>query len=117
MNDFETQKFSELEQQLKPYKKILKQAADIILVQDVSKYPIFVVHQQEISIGLPLIEKNGINFLWSINASTLEEFVTKGIIFEQNIDEFIKKFKDPNQFVCTFVLSELGAQFIFLSVA
>ena len=43
----ELEKFLRLEEQLKPYIKMMSQAADTIIVQEVSKYPIFVVHQQE----------------------------------------------------------------------
>ena len=108
-----TDKILELQKQLQPYKKILGQAADVILDENVSKYPIFVVHQQEIVIGIPLIEA-GKKFKWSVNASTLEEFVTKDIIYSEKAQEFIKNYKDPEANLCLFVLSELGAQFIFI---
>lgn len=109
----ETEQFILLEKQLQPYKKILAQAADVILDQQVSKYPIFVVHQQEISIGIELIEA-GKAFCWSVNASTLEEFVTKNIIFMDKSQEFISMYKNPEDFLCLFVLSELGAQFVYI---
>ncbi|MBK9256091.1 MAG: hypothetical protein IPM42_11425 [Saprospiraceae bacterium] len=108
-------KFLELEQELKQYKRILGQAADIIINENVSKYPIFVIHQQEVEMGIALVEgveRSGTR--WSVNASTLEEFVTKGIVFEDKLNEFRETYKDPENFLCLFVLSELGAQFIFL---
>ncbi|MBK9734861.1 MAG: hypothetical protein IPO92_07795 [Saprospiraceae bacterium] len=106
-------KFLDLHKQLEPYKKILAQAADVILDEHVSKYPIFVVHQQELSMGLPLIEAGNI-LKWSVNASTLEEFVTKEIIFSDKAPDFISTYKNPEVHLCLFVLSELGAQFIFI---
>jgi hypothetical protein len=109
----EAEQFIILEKQLQPYIKILAQAADVIMDQHVSKYPIFVVHQQEISIGIELIEA-GKEFNWSVNASTLEEFVTKNIIFMDKSQEFISSYKNPENYLCLFVLSELGAQFIYL---
>ncbi len=105
--------FLALQQQLQPYKKILAQAADIILDQNVSKYPIFIVHQQELHMGVSLIEA-GDKFKWSVNASTLEEFVTKELIFMDKAQDFIATYKDPEINLCLFVLSELGAQFIFI---
>ncbi len=106
-------KFLVLERQLQPYKKILAQAADVILDEDVSKYPIFILHQQELEMGVALIEA-GRKFPWSVNASTLEEFVTKDLIFNEKVKEFINTYKDPQGHLCLFVLSELGAQFIYV---
>lgn len=109
-----TEKFLQLEMELKPYRKILAQAADVVLDQHVSKYPIFVVHQQEVEMGIPLIEGGTETMKWSINVSTLEEFVVKGIVFEDKIDEFRQSYKDAENQLCFFALSELGAQFLFM---
>lgn len=109
----QTDRFLELEKELSPYKKILAQASDVILDEGVSKYPIFVIHQQEMDMGVLLIQA-GTKFRWSVNASTLEEFVTKEIIFHEKAQEFIVTYKDPEIYLCLFVLSELGAQFVFL---
>lgn len=109
-----TDKFLMLEYELKPYRNVLSKAAEVVLDEDVSKYPIFVVHQQEVEIGLPLIESNGKDMKWSVNISTLEEFVAKGIIFEDKVDEFRKNFKNPELFLCLFSLTELGAQFLYI---
>jgi hypothetical protein len=107
------EKIFDLQNQLQPYKRILGQAAEVIMDENVSKYPIFVVHQQELEMGIPLIEA-GQKFKWSVNASTLEEFVTKDIIYQEKAQEFIQTFKDPETHICLFVLSEMGAQFMFM---
>ena len=107
-------RFIELQGELKPYLRVLGQAADVILNENVSKYPIFVVHQQELEMGIALIEAAPPALRWSVNASTLEEFVTKNLIFEEKVNDFIKTYKDPDTHLCLFVLSELGAQFIFM---
>lgn len=88
-------------------------ASDIIMDQDVSDYPIFVAHQQELDMGIPIttIDKGS---RWSIHASSLEEFVSKQIIFTEKIEDFKSNYKDPKHSICIFVLSELGAQFIFM---
>lgn len=103
----------ELEKQLQPYNRLLGQAADVILNEQVSKYPIFVMHQQEVEMGISLVSA-GRQFSWSIEASTLEEFVSKNLIFMEKAQDFINAYKDPEEFLCLFVLSELGAQFIFV---
>jgi hypothetical protein len=108
------EKFIQLEQELTIYTKALTQASEIILNEEISRYPIFVAHQHEVMIGIPVLEKEKIGGDWNINASTLEEFVAKNIIQNEKIDEFRKNFKDAEHFLCVFVLSELGAQFVFL---
>ena len=92
---------------------MISQASDVILDQDVSNYPIFIAHQQELDMGIVLISK-GNDSNWSIHASSLEEFVSKQIIFQDKIEEFKSNYKDPKLSLCIFVLSELGAQFVFL---
>ena len=103
-----------LESELRPYSGVLSKAYQTILDQDVSNYPIFVVHQHQVDMGLPLVDKESHKGNWSINASTLEEFVTKNIIQQEKIEEFKKVFFDQADQLCLFVLSELGAQFIFI---
>lgn len=106
--------FLQLDLDLAPYRKALSQAVDTILEQEISKYPIMVVHQVEVEIGIPLIRRDQVRGNWSVNASTLEEFVAKQIIDIEWIDRFKTVYKDPEEALCLFVLSELGATFIFL---
>jgi len=106
--------FKILDVELAPYRKALSQAVDTILEKDISKYPIMVVHQHELEIGIPLIRREEVKGNWSVNASTLEEFVAKQVIAEALVDRFRSVYKDPEQDLCLFVLSELGATFIFL---
>ena len=108
------ERFLQLELELDKFRKLMTEASDIILDKDVSEYPIFVAHQQEMEIGMLIYEdKKGVD-LWKIHASTFEEFVNKQIIFGEKIEDFKANSKDVNSYVCVFVLSELGAQFIFL---
>lgn len=104
-----------LEKELSIFRKMMTQASQTIRDKDVSEYPIMVAHQQELELGIPIFkkdEKKGSK--WSIHASTLEEFTSKQIVFLEKIENFKENYKDPADFVCVFVLSELGAEFIFL---
>ncbi len=109
-----TEKFLVLEKELQVYRKMMSDAADIILDKEVTKYPIFVAHQQELELGLILSERGKNEGNWNIHASSLEEFVAKQIIFESKIEDFKANYKSPKEVLCVFVLSELGAQFIYL---
>jgi len=106
--------FRILEEELQPYKTFLAKAADTVLEQEVSNYPIFIAHQQEFDVGIPLVNQEQTEGNWSINLSTLEEFSTKNIILPEKVEEFQNVYKDPLENLCLFVLSELGATFIFL---
>jgi phage pi2 protein 07 len=106
-----------LEQELDTYRKLMTQAANVILDQDVSKYPILVAHQQELELGVPIFKREeNKGSKWSIHASSLEEFVSKQIVYPDKIEEFKANYKSIDTSVCVFVLSELGAEFIFLPV-
>lgn len=104
-----------LEQEMEPYRKIMTQASEVILAKEVTKYPVFVAHQQEIELGIEISKQDELKGLkWSIHASSLEEFVAKQIIHPDKVDEFKTNFKSTDTYVCAFVLSELGAKFVFL---
>lgn len=106
--------FRRLEQELQPYHHTLCQAADAILEKEVSKYPILVVHQQQVALGVPIVIRDEVKGNWSVNASTLEEFATKQLITAEKIEDFQGIYKDPGTHLCLFVISELGVQFIFI---
>lgn len=106
--------YKQLEKELSGYRKVLTKAAEVIQDQDVSKFPIFVVHQNIVDIGINIVDKEQARGNWSVNASTLEEFVTKQIIAEEKVEDFQALFRSHHDDLCLFALSELGANFIFL---
>jgi len=108
------EQFGQFQKEMKPYIKALAQAAGIILEQDISSFPIFVVHQHTLDIGINIVDREKVEGNWSVNASTLEEFVTKQIIAPEKVEDFKMVYKNSGEKLCLFVLSELGANFIFL---
>ncbi len=109
-----TEKLFLIEQSIKKFIPIINKAADAMRASDMSQYPIFIMHKQVIALGLSLIERSP-NSEWAINVSNLEEFVSKQLIFENKVEEFKATYKDPKEYNCFFVLSDLGAQFLFLA--
>ena len=103
-----------LEKRLKPFKKMLGQAADTVMVQDVSAYPILVTHNKSIQIGIPLVSSDKMEDGWSIHISTLEEFVAKQLIESNKLESFKNIYKKPSDFLCLFVIEDIGATFVFL---
>ena len=102
-----------LEEELKSYKPLLGKVADTIMEQDVSSYPLFVLHHAGIEVGIPLDTQN-IEGEWSVNASSLEEFVAKQLVLADKVDEFKSVYKDPTAFLCLFVVDKSGATFVFI---
>lgn len=102
-----------LEADLKFYSESIKEVATEIRIEGISAYPIFIAHQHEVKLGEPILDKDELNTNWTIHASTLEEFVEKGIIHTDKKDRFIKHYKNANDFMCLFVVVPEGANFIF----
>ncbi|NNE28978.1 MAG: hypothetical protein HKN16_05055 [Saprospiraceae bacterium] len=104
--------FFQLQDDLAPYKNMLSQAVETILNEDVSKYPIIVAAREAIELGIPLVEAPAPAV--NLHASTLEEFVTKGLVEASRVDRFREVFKDPEAFVCVFLIAPPSATFVFL---
>ena len=114
MENVSTEKLLQLKKELSGYLAAMAEAAEVIVDQEVSLFPIFVVHQHTVDIGINIVDKEKASGNWSVNASTLEEFVTKQILSTEKVDDFKTLYKSHDDELCLFVLSELGANFIFL---
>ena len=102
-----------LERDLKIFKESIREVAIEIMVEGLSSYPIFIAHQHEVKLGEVILDRNDLNTEWSIHASTLEEFVERGVIKKELKERFIKTYKKPNDFMCMFVVVPEGANFVF----
>jgi hypothetical protein len=102
-----------LEADLKIYAESMREVAIEIMVEGISLYPIFIAHQHEVRLGEVILDRVELNTNWTINASTLEEFVEAGVIKAQLKDRFLKTYKKPEDFMCVFAIVPEGANFIF----
>lgn len=102
-----------LKKDLEFYKDVIKEVAIEIMVEGLSAHPIFIAHQHEVSIGEVILNKDELGTDWTIQASTLEEFVNKGIIQEAKKENFISNYKEADEFACLFVVVPEGANFVF----
>lgn len=102
-----------LKKDLKLYSESIREVAVEIMVEGLSRYPIFIAHQHEVKLGEPILDRNELNTEWSVHASTLEEFVERGIIKKELQERFIKSYKNPNDFMCMFVIVPEGANFVY----
>jgi hypothetical protein len=104
----------ELNQNLNIYKESIREISEEIIDNQVSKYPIFIASREETNLGKQIIDKEELALEWSINASTLEEFVRRKIVLENKLEAFKKSYKDPRKFLCVFTLLTENAGFIYL---
>ena len=104
----------ELNQNLNIYKESIREISEEIIDNQVSKYPIFIASREETNLGKKIIDKEELALEWSINASTLEEFVRRKIVLENKLEAFKKSYKDPRKFLCVFTLLTENAGFIYL---
>lgn len=107
------EQYRSLHKELEPYIPMLGQAAETILDQDVSLYPIFVLSAEPVDMGITLIDEAGPT-QWIISASTLEELVTKRIVQEDRLDVFRSVYKDPREHLCFLILQGGSASIGFL---
>ena len=102
-----------LEKDLTLYADSIKEVATEILMEGVSTHPIFVAHQHTVSIGEVILDREELHTDWTIQASTIEEFVQKGIINPDKKAMFLKTYKKPEDYMCVFVIVPEGANFIY----
>jgi len=102
-----------LEKDLEFYADSIREVAVEIMVEGISSNPIFIAHQHQVSIGELILNREELNTDWTIQASTLEEFIEKGIIHREKSAHFLKSYKKPEDFMCVFVIVPEGANFIY----
>lgn len=95
------------------YKESIQEVSTELMAEGYTLYPIFVAHQHQVDVGEMILNREELNTRWNIQASSLEEFVEKGIIKEEKKEHFIKQFKPAKDFMCVFVVVPEGANFVF----
>ena len=95
-------------------KESIKETSDDIIKEGFSHFPIFIAHQDPIKFGEVILDKEDMATHWSVSASTLEQFIEKGLIKKDREDFFRESYKDPKEFICMFVIHQTQAQFVFI---
>lgn len=102
-----------LKKDLDFYKDAIREVSAEIIGEGLSDYPIFIAHQHKVSIGELILDKDELGTSWTIQAATFEEFVEREIIKPDRKERFVKHFKNPEEFMCLFVVVPEGANFVF----
>lgn len=113
---FDEEILASLHHDLNVCRNYIRQVSQGMLKGNVSKYPIFIALRSlpDIDLGLPIINRDELELAWSINASHLEDFVNSNIIHQDKLPDFMKNYKDPNEFMCIFIAEEGMMSFIFM---
>ncbi|QNL51003.1 hypothetical protein H8S90_05275 [Olivibacter sp. SDN3] len=102
-----------LKKDLDFYKESIKEVSIEIMAEGLSQYPIFIAHQHQVNLGELILDRNELGTQWTVQASTLEEFVERGVILKNKKEQFIKNYKKAEDFMCLFVVVPEGANFVF----
>ena len=101
-------------EQVERYHDLMTEAFEGVINEGVSKYPVFIFHRQEVTVGLPIADRHFITGDWSVNISTLEEFYIKGLVTIEQVEEIKSKIKGEPKMFCCLVLSPEKASLVFL---
>ncbi len=109
----QTSPLKSLKKDLDFYKESIQEVAAEMMAEGYTLYPIFVAHQHSMTIGEIVLDKDELQTQWSVHASSLEEFIEKGLIQGDKRAFFEKSFKPANDYMCLFVVVPEGANFVF----
>ena len=109
-----SEKLLEIRTELEKYKPIIEPVWEQVLNSEVTKYPILIFSTLPIEAGVLIVDRQDAPGPWSVSISSLEEFNIKKLIFDERVADFCKIYKDPLINYCTFVISDLGTQFLFI---
>lgn len=96
------------------YQGLMQEAFEGVINEGVSNYPVFIFHQHEVNVGLPIVDREQVAGGWSVNISTLEEFYIKGLVVIEQVEEIKAKIIGQPPQYCCLVLAEGKGSLIFL---
>ncbi len=109
MHEKQKSKLESIIDYLDRYKDLMIKATDAVIDQEISDYPIFVIHDGSMNLGVSILQDEEL----AISISSLEEFSTKQLISDDRIKPFIKIYKDPFHYFCLLVTLLEKPSFVF----
>jgi hypothetical protein len=92
----------------------LKEASYQIRKRGISTVPIFPICKEEQPVGQLIIPSHAAETNWHFYASFMDEFVQRGLIDADKQEDFIKAFKEPDEYCCLFVIDKEFTNFVFI---
>ena len=104
-----------LGQEIHHYRGLMQEAFEGVINEEVSRYPVFIFHQQDVNVGILIADRHSAAGDWSVNISTLEEFYIKGLVTIEQVEEIkLKIIGNPPQYCC-FLLAGGKGSLIFIA--
>ena len=92
----------------------MKEFSRQVIEEGISGYPVYIAYRNTCTLGKPFAIRDVTDLRWNYNASVLEEFVTRGIVAENKVQDFMNAYSDPLEKICILLLVDEGANIIFL---
>jgi hypothetical protein len=96
------------------YNDMLKEVSADILAEGFSKFPIFIAHQEPIKLGEMIIDASEVQRSFNISATILEDLMEKNVVTKTREQSFKDAYKDPRKFMCILLVTDKGANFVFV---
>ncbi len=114
MKDLNDSYIDQFGEQKEHYDQLMAEAFEGVITAGISKYPVFIFHQQEVTVGIAIADRHEIVGDWSVNISTLEEFYIKGLVMIEQVDGIKAKITGTPPLYCCLVISGDKGSLIFL---
>ena len=92
----------------------LKEASYQIRKRGFSEYPIFAVTNNEVDLGVLLIDATELANNYVYKASYMQEFVDRKLIAPESALLFTENYKNPEEFCCLFALIGEFSGFVYV---
>jgi hypothetical protein len=93
---------------------ILKEASYQIRSKGFSDFPIFPISKDMQPIGKIFIGKAEKDLDWNYFITYVDEFVQRGLVAEEALEEFTQAYKDPDEFCSLFVIDGAFTSFVLI---
>ena len=107
-------RYQKLQESLHSHIELLEKTAQAILDQDISNYPIFIVNDSSLAVGIGILEFDLEGKPFVVSVSTLEELATKQVVQMDKVNDFKAVYKKNKHTLCLLIPEENGGAFIFL---
>ncbi len=108
----------QLQEDVRPYRPQLAAAAETVVNEEVSNYPVFLAYpgeEQSVELGLPVFSvPTSRGRKWAIHLTTLEELVARQVVVTEKVDNFRKVYKNTPNAVCFLIFTAGEARFGFI---
>ncbi|MEL7377644.1 MAG: hypothetical protein AAFY36_09035 [Bacteroidota bacterium] len=113
-----TTEWIQLQDDVRPHLPLLAQAADTVVEQEVSNYPVFLAYfaeDQDMELGLAVTQiPSSRGRVWAVRITTLEELVARQVVLRDKVDNFRQVYRNTPDSICFLIWTDGEARFGFV---